>query len=88
MKYAIELMIDDISLINSITKTIYPTVAKHFNIPTPRVERAIRHAIGVGWLRGNPEIQDKLFGYTVDVLKGKPTNSEFIVTIADHVCTM
>ena len=86
LKYAIGLMIKDMSLINcGITKTIYPTVAKHFNATPSRVERGIRHAIEVCWCRANPKTQDELFGYTVDVTKGKPTNSEFIATIADYI---
>ena len=78
-------MMNDQSLINSITKTLYPTIAEHFNATTSSVERAIRHAIEVGWVRGDRKAQDDLFGYTVDVDKGKPTNCEFIATVADYL---
>jgi two-component system response regulator (stage 0 sporulation protein A) len=71
------------SLINSITKKLYPTIANEFKTTETRVERAIRRAINMGWERGNIEFQQKLFGYTVNHDKGCPTNSEFIVTLAD-----
>ena len=86
LKYAICLMVEDMSLVNcGITKILYPTIAKHFETTPSRVERAIRHAIEVSWCRANPKIQDEFFGYTVDVVKGKPTNSEFIATVADFI---
>ena len=83
LKYAIELMLEDMSLMKSITKKLYPMIAKEFNTTTSKVERAIRHAIEVAWERGNIELHHKLFGYTIDQIKCKPTNSEFIVTVVD-----
>lgn len=82
-KYAVELLVKDISLVNSITTRLYPLVAKKFNTTCSRVERAIRHAIEKGWDRGNLKTQNKLFGYTVSSDKGNPTNGEFLCTIAD-----
>lgn len=85
MRYAVELMMKDISLMNQITKKLYPEVAKKFNTKPMSVERALRHAIEVSWNRGNPNTQNKLFGYTIDQEKCRPTNSEFIVTVADYM---
>ncbi len=82
---AITMVIDDMDMINSITKLLYPTVAKHFKTTASRVERAIRHAIEVAWDRGNPDVLNELFGYTILGSKGKPTNSEFIALIADKI---
>ena len=82
---AITMVIDDMDTINSITKYLYPTVAKHYNTTASRVERAIRHAIEVAWDRGNPDVLNELFGYTILGSKGKPTNSEFIALIADKI---
>ena len=82
---AITMVIDDMETINSITKLLYPTVAKHYNTTASRVERAIRHAIEVAWDRGNPDVLNELFGYTILGSKGKPTNSEFIALIADKI---
>lgn len=82
---AIMMVIDDMDAINSITKFLYPTVAKHYNTTSSRVERAIRHAIEVAWDRGNPDILNELFGYTILSTRGKPTNSEFIAMIADKI---
>lgn len=82
---AITMVIDDMEMINSITKLLYPTVAKHFKTTSSRVERAIRHAIEVAWDRGNPDVLNELFGYTILGSKGKPTNSEFIALIADKI---
>jgi len=82
---AIMMVIEDMDAINSITKFLYPTVAKHYNTTSSRVERAIRHAIEVAWDRGNPEFLDDMFGYTIMSSKGKPTNSEFIAMIADKI---
>lgn len=83
LKDAIELVVKDITLMCAITKKLYPNVAKKHNTTPSRVERAIRHAIEVSWCRGNIELQNKMFGYTVDATKCKPTNSEFIGTVAD-----
>ena len=82
---AISMVIDDMDTINSITKYLYPTVAKHYNTTASRVERAIRHAIEVAWDRRNPDVLHELFGYTILGSKGKPTNSEFIALIADKI---
>ncbi|MBQ4527159.1 MAG: sporulation transcription factor Spo0A [Clostridia bacterium] len=82
---AIGMVIEDMDTINSITKLLYPTVAKHYNTTASRVERAIRHAIEVAWDRGNPDVLNDLFGYTILGSKGKPTNSEFIALIADKI---
>lgn len=82
---AITMVIEDMDTINSITKLLYPTVAKHYSTTASRVERAIRHAIEVAWDRGNPDVLNELFGYTILGSKGKPTNSEFIAMIADRI---
>ncbi len=82
---AIMMVIEDMDAINSITKILYPTVARHYNTTPSRVERAIRHAIEVAWDRGNPDVLNDLFGYTILSSKGKPTNSEFIAMIADKI---
>ena len=83
LREAILLTIDDMDIINSVTKVLYPEVARKFNTTPSRVERAIRHAIEVAWDRGDIEPLQKFFGYTVSNIKGKPTNSEFIAMIAD-----
>ena len=83
LKCAIELMVDDFSFVTQITKKLYPAIARKFNVQTHCVERAIRHAIEVGWSRGNMELQSKIFGYTIDAEKGKPTNTEFMSAVAD-----
>ena len=83
LREAIILTINDMEIINSVTKVLYPTVAKKYNTTPSRVERAIRHAIEVAWDRGDIETLQKFFGYTVSNVKGKPTNSEFIAMIAD-----
>ena len=85
LREAIMMSVEDPSMISSITKILYPTIAKKFQTTPSRVERAIRHAIEVAWSRGRMETLDALFGYTVDIGKGKPTNSEFIALIADHI---
>ena len=74
-----------LNCLGSITKVLYPEIAKKFQTTPSRVERAIRHAIEVAWNRGNYETISKLFGYTVHHLKSKPTNSEFIAMIADKI---
>lgn len=83
LREAIILTINDMDVINAVTKVLYPEVAKKFNTTPSRVERAIRHAIEVAWDRGDIETLQKFFGYTVSNIKGKPTNSEFIAMIAD-----
>ena len=72
-------------ILNSVTKELYPQVADDFNTTSPRVERAIRHAIEVAWNRGEEETIEELFGYTIESQRGKPTNSEFIAMIADNL---
>ena len=85
LREAIILTIHDMDMINAVTKVLYPEVAKRFGTTPSRVERAIRHAIEVAWDRGDIEVLQKYFGYTVSNIKGKPTNSEFIAMIADHL---
>ena len=85
LREAIMMAVEDIEMLNSITKVLYPTIAKRFQTTPSRVERAIRHAIEVAWSRGRMETLDALFGYTVNTGKGKPTNSEFIALIADRI---
>ena len=83
LREAIMIAVQDMDVINAITKVLYPQVAKTFATTPSRVERAIRHAIEVAWDRGDLETLQKFFGYTVSNVKGKPTNSEFIAMIAD-----
>ena len=85
LREAIILTINDMDIINAVTKVLYPTVAKKYATTPSRVERAIRHAIEVAWDRGDLETLQKFFGYTVSNIKGKPTNSEFIAMIADRL---
>lgn len=85
LREAIMMSVDDMEMLNSITKILYPTIAKRFQTTPSRVERAIRHAIEVAWSRGKMETLDALFGYTINTGKGKPTNSEFIALIADKI---
>ena len=81
----LENRVEDMDVLNAITKILYPTVAKKYQTTSSRVERAIRHAIEVAWSRGKLDTLDELFGYTVSTGKGKPTNSEFIALIADTI---
>ncbi len=83
LRTAILLSIEDSEMINSVTKLLYPTVAKQFNTTSSRVERAIRHAIEIAWDRGDVETLNSYFGYTIQTARGKPTNSEFIALISD-----
>ena len=85
LRDAISLCIKDVQLINSITKQLYPTIAKMYDTTSSRVERAIRHAIEVAWDRGNVDILNSYFGYTINNGRGKPTNSEFIAMISDKL---
>lgn len=85
LREAITMVYNDIELLGSITKVLYPDIAKKYNTTASRVERAIRHAIEVAWSRGNIESISALFGYTVNVSKAKPTNSEFIAMVADRL---
>ncbi len=77
--------VDDAEMLNSITKVLYPSIAKRHKTTPSRVERAIRHAIEVAFSRGKTDTIDSLFGYTVNGGKGKPTNSEFVALIADKI---
>ncbi len=88
LRDAIMLSVEDSEMLGSITKILYPTIAKRFATTPSRVERAIRHAIEVAWSRGRMETLDALFGYTINTGKGKPTNSEFIALIADRIRLM
>ena len=83
--HAVMMSVDDKEMLNSITKILYPSIAKQHGTTPSRVERAIRHAIEVAWSRGKVDTIDELFGYTVHNGKGKPTNSEFVALIADKI---
>ncbi|MCI8914127.1 MAG: sporulation transcription factor Spo0A [Lawsonibacter sp.] len=85
LREAIIIAVNDMDVINAVTKVLYPEVAKRYGTTASRVERAIRHAIEVAWDRGDLETLQKYFGYTVSNAKGKPTNSEFIAMIADRL---
>ena len=85
IRSAIMMVVEDMELLNYITKQLYPTIAKKYKTTSSRVERAIRHSIEVAWSRGKAETMDEIFGYTVDTGKGKPTNSEFIAMVADRI---
>ena len=85
LREAIMMVIKDIDVLNQITKSLYPQIAQRFNTTPSRVERAIRHAIEVAWGRGEQDMVENIFGYTVSASKGKPTNSEFIAMIADKL---
>lgn len=85
LRDAILITINDENMMGSVTKVLYPTVAKHFNTTPSRVERAIRHAIEVAWDRGDVDVLSSYFGYTIQNQRGKPTNSEFIAMISDKL---
>ena len=85
LRTAILLTVNDSDIINSVTKILYPSVAKKYQTTTSRVERAIRHAIEVAWDRGDVDTLNSYFGYTIQNNRGKPTNSEFIAMIADNL---
>ena len=85
LREAIIMVINDIDVINQITKCLYPQIAEKFHTTPSRVERAIRHAIEVAWGRGQQDVVENIFGYTVSAAKGKPTNSEFIALISDKL---
>lgn len=85
LREAIMMSVEDVEMLGSITKVLYPTIAGKYQTTPSRVERAIRHAIEVAWSRGKMETLDALFGYTINTGKGKPTNSEFIALIADKI---
>lgn len=85
LREAIMMVVNNIDVINQITKQLYPEIASKYDTTPSRVERAIRHAIEVAWGRGQSDIVESIFGYTVSAAKGKPTNSEFIAMIADKL---
>ena len=85
IRSAILMVYDNPGLIGGITKELYPDLSIKFNTSVQRVERAIRHAIEVSWLRGDIDLMEEIFGHSVDIDRAKPTNSEFIVTIADKL---
>lgn len=85
MRTAIMMVVENMELLNYITKQLYPAIAKQYGTTSSRVERAIRHSIEVAWSRGKPETMNGIFGYTIDTGKGKPTNSEFIAMVADRI---
>ena len=85
LREAIMMVVNDIDVINQITKSLYPQIARKYSTTPSRVERAIRHAIEVAWGRGQQEAVENIFGYTISASKGKPTNSEFIAMIADKL---
>ena len=85
LREAIMMVVNDIDVINQITKQLYPEIAEKYGTTPSRVERAIRHAIEVAWGRGQTDTVESIFGYTVSASKGKPTNSEFIAMIADKL---
>ena len=85
LRDSIIMSVTDMDILNSITKQLYPTIAKMHHTTSSRVERAIRHAIEVAWNRGKMDTINELFGYTIQAGRGKPTNSEFIALIADKI---
>ena len=85
LREAIYMLVNDIGLLSSVTKELYPSIGKKFNTTASRVERAMRHAIDVAWSRGQIETINKIFGYTIHNEKGRPTNSEFIAMVADKL---
>lgn len=86
LRDSIIMAVEDPDIINAVTKQLYPSVAKQYNTTSSRVERAIRHAIEVAWDRGDVEVLNSYFGYTIHNTRGKPTNSEFIAMISDKLC--
>ena len=85
LRDAIIMSVQDMDMLNSVTKVLYPGIAKKYHTTASRVERAIRHAIEVAWSRGKMDTIDEMFGYTVSNYKGKPTNSEFIALVTDRI---
>ncbi|MEW6621646.1 MAG: sporulation transcription factor Spo0A [Bacillota bacterium] len=85
LRDAIIMVIEDVNLLGAVTKELYPLIAKKYMTTPSRVERAIRHAIELAWDRGNVEMMNRFFGYTINVERGKPTNSEFIAMVADKL---
>ena len=85
LRDAIIMAVDDMDVLNAITKVLYPTIAKMHQTTASRVERAIRHAIEVAWDKGDVDVLSSYFGYTIQSERGKPTNSEFIAMITDKI---
>ena len=85
IREAISMVYDNPDIVGGITKELYPELATKFDTTVSRVERAIRHAIEVSWNRGDWDLMEEIFGHSVDIDKAKPTNSEFIVTVADKL---
>lgn len=85
LRTAIKYCLDDSEMLSSVTKILYPSVAKKYKTTSSRVERAIRHAIEVAWDRGDVDVLSSYFGYTIQSERGKPTNSEFIAMITDKI---
>lgn len=85
LREAITIVYNNIEILGAITKTLYPAIAERYKTTPSRVERAIRHAIEVAWTRGNIDSISHLFGYTINISKAKPTNSEFIAMVADKL---
>ena len=85
VREAISIVYDKPELIREVTKKIYPQIANKYNTTTSRVERSIRHAIEISWNRANYDYMEEIFGYSIDINKDKPTNSEYILTIADKI---
>ncbi len=85
IRESIMMSVEDMDVLSSITKILYPTIAKKYKTTSSRVERAIRHAIEVSWNRGKQDVLEDLFGYTINSNKGKPTNSEFIALLSDKL---
>ena len=85
IRTAIMMVVEDMDMLNFITKRLYPEIAKAYGTTSSRVERPIRHSIEVAWSRGKPETMNDIFGYTIHTGKGKPTNSEFIAMVADRI---
>lgn len=85
IREAIAMCLEDFTLTQNVTKILYPSIAKKYHTTPSRVERAIRHAVEVGWNRGDTDFLDEVFSYTISSEKGKPTNSEFIAMIVDHI---
>lgn len=85
IRTAIMMVVENMDMLNYITKRLYPEIAKKYQTTASRVERAIRHSIEVAWTRGHQETMNEIFGYTIHTYKGKPTNSEFIAMVADRI---
>ncbi len=85
LRDAILMVVNEVNLLGAVTKELYPMIAMKYQTTPSRVERAIRHAIELAWDRGNVEMMTKFFGYTINLERGKPTNSEFIAMVADKL---